>query len=118
MRELCRLQDELEVAYARLVVVSVDPPEVQAAFRAGLGARFVFLSDAERRWLPRLGLEETTDTLHRPYRPAAFTLFPDLTVHTAYNGYWYLGRATMEELRQDLRAISRATRDDWELAPG
>jgi peroxiredoxin len=118
MRELCRLQDELEVAYARLVVVSVDPPEVQAAFRAGLGARFVFLSDAERRWLPRLGLEETTDTLHRPYRPAAFTLFPDLTVHTAYNGYWYLGRATMEELRQDLRAISRATRDNWELAPG
>jgi peroxiredoxin len=118
MRELCRLQDELEVAYARLVVVSVDPPEVQAAFRAGLGARFAFLSDAERRWLPRLGLEETTDTLHRPYRPAAFTLFPDLTVHTAYNGYWYLGRATMEELRQDLRVISRATRDDWELAPG
>jgi peroxiredoxin len=118
MRELCRLQDELEVAYARLVVVSVDPPEVQAAFRAGLGARFVFLSDAARRWLPRLGLEETTDTLHRPYRPAAFTLFPDLTVHTAYNGYWYLGRATMEELRQDLRAISRATRHDWELAPG
>jgi peroxiredoxin len=118
MRELCRLQDELEVAYARLVVVSVDPPEVQAAFRAGVGARFVFLSDAERRWLPRLGLEETTDTLHRPYRPAAFTLFPDLTVHTAYNGYWYLGRATMEELRQDMRAISRATRHDWELAPG
>ena len=118
MRELCRLQDELEVAYARVVVVSVDPPEVQAAFRAGLGARFAFLSDAERRWLPRLGLEETTDTLHRPYRPAAFTLFPDLTVHTAYNGYWYLGRATMEELRQDLRAISRATRHDWELAPG
>ena len=118
LRELCRLQDELEVAYARLVVVSVDPPEVQAAFRAGLGARFVFLSDAERRWLPRLGLEETTDTVHRPYRPAGFTLFPDLTVHAAYNGYWYLGRATMEELRQDLRAISREVRDDWELAPG
>ena len=55
MRELCKLQDELEVAYARVAVVSVDPPEVQAAFRAGLGARFVFLSDAERRWLPRLG---------------------------------------------------------------
>jgi peroxiredoxin len=118
MRELCRLQDEVEVAYTRIVVVSVDPPEVQAAFRAGLGARFLFLSDAERRWLPRLELEETTDTLHRPYRPAAFTLFPDLTIHASYNGYWYLGRATMEELRQDLRAISRAVRADWELAPG
>jgi len=116
LRELCRLQDELEVAYARIVVVSVDPPEVQAAFRAGLGARFTFLSDAERRWLPRLGLEETTDTLHHPYRPACFTLRPDLTVHASYNGYWYLGRATMEELRRDLRDISRAVRPDWELA--
>jgi peroxiredoxin len=115
MRALCGLQDELEVAYARMVVVSVDPPEVQAAFRAGLGARFVFLSDAERRWLPELGLEETTDTLHRPYQPACFTLHPDLTVHRRYNGYWYLGRATMEELRQDLREISRAIRRDWEI---
>jgi peroxiredoxin len=115
MRELVRLQDELEVAYARLVVVSVDPPEVQAAFRAGLGARFLFLSDAERRWLPRLGLEETTDTLHHPYRPACFTLHPDLTIHASYNGYWYLGRATMEELRQDLRAITRAIRSDWQV---
>jgi peroxiredoxin len=117
LRELCQLQDELEVAYARVAVVSVDPPEVQAAFRAGLGARFVFLSDAERRWLPRLRLEESMDTLHHPYRPAGFTLYPDLTVHTAYNGYWYLGRATLEELRQDLRAISLVVRDDWELAP-
>ena len=117
LRELCKLQDELEVAYARIAVLSVDPPEVQAAFRAGLGARFVFLSDAERRWLSRLGLEETTDTLHHPYRPAWFTLYPDMTVHKIYNGYWYLGRATMEELRQDLRAVSQAVREDWELAP-
>jgi peroxiredoxin len=113
MRELCRLQDELEVSYARLVVVSVDSPEVQSAFRAGLGARFTFLSDAERRWLPRLGLVEHTDTVHLPYRPTAFTLFPDLTIHRVYEGYWYLGRATMEELRQDLREISRATRATW-----
>ncbi len=35
MRELCRLQDEFEVSYARIVVVSVDPPEVQAAFDPG-----------------------------------------------------------------------------------
>jgi peroxiredoxin len=58
---LTRLQDEFEVAYARIVVLSVDPPEVQSAFRAGLGARFTFLSDAERRWLPRLDLLETTE---------------------------------------------------------
>ena len=115
MRALLALQDELEVAYSRLAVVSVDAPEVQSAFRAGLGARFVFLSDAERRWLPRLGLLETTDTEHHPYRPAVFTLFPDLTVHAAYDGYWWWGRATMEELRADLRTISASVRPDWEL---
>ncbi|MBA2331794.1 MAG: redoxin domain-containing protein [Actinobacteria bacterium] len=115
LRELVRLQDEFEVAYSRLVVVSVDPPEVQSAFRAGLGARFTFLSDARREWLDRLGLRETTDTTHEPYRPAAFTLFPDLRIHAAYNGYWYWGRPTLEELRRDMRAISERVRPDWRL---
>jgi peroxiredoxin len=112
---LVQLQDELEVAYSRLAVVSVDPPEVQAAFRAGLGARFTFLSDAGRRYLDELGLRETTDTVHDPYRPAVFTLYPDLRVHGSYNGYWFWGRPTHEELRQDLRAITMAIRPDWEL---
>jgi peroxiredoxin len=115
MRELCRLQDEFEVAYSRIAVVSVDPPEVQSAFRAGLGARFTFLSDAERLWLPKLGLVEGTDTLHRPFRPAGFTLHPDLRIHRAYNGYWYWGRPTMEELRRDMREITMAIREDWEV---
>jgi peroxiredoxin len=115
LRELVRLQEEFEVGYARIVVVSVDPPGTQAAFRAGLGARFLFLSDSERRWLDRLGLRETTDTVHHPYRPAGFTLFPDLRIHAAYNGYWFWGRPTHEELRQDMRAITRAIRPDWML---
>ena len=76
LRELTGLQDEFEVAYTRIVVVSVDPPEVQAAFRAGLGARLPSCPTRERDWLPRLGLLETTDTAARPYRPAGFTLFP------------------------------------------
>ena len=116
LRNLTSLQDEFEVAYSKLVVVSVDPPEVQSAFRAGLGARFTFLSDAERRYLDELGLRETTDTVHDPYRPAAFTLYPDLRVHAAYNGYWFWGRPTHEEIRQDMRAISQQIREDWELA--
>jgi len=115
LREVVRLQDEFEVAYARIAVVSVDPPAEQAAFRAGLGARFAFLSDADRGWLDRLGLRETTDTVHDPYQPAAFTLFPDLRIHTAYNGYWYWGRPTLEDLRRDMRAITQAIRPDWRV---
>jgi peroxiredoxin len=115
LRELAQLQDEFEVGYAKLVLLSVDPPEVQSAFRAGLGARFLFLSDSERRWVDHLGLRETTDTVHNPYRPAAFSLFPDLRVHRSYNGYWYWGRARMEEIRRDMREISEQIRPDWEV---
>ena len=87
---------------------------IQKIGRAGLGARFTFLSDSDRRYLDVLGLRETTDTVHHPYLPAAFTLFPDMRIHNSYNGYWYWGRPTHEELRQDMRAITRAIRPDWE----
>jgi peroxiredoxin len=113
-RRLVALQEEAEVAYCRMVSVSVDPPEVAAAFRAGLGARWTFLSDVDRAVQEELGLRETTDTLHEPYAPTVFTLFPDLTVHRAYDGYWFWGRPTLEELRQDLRDITRAIRPDWD----
>jgi peroxiredoxin len=114
-RGLARLQDEVEVAYTRLVSVSVDTPVEQSAFRAGLGARWTFLSDHERRYIDELGLRETTDTVYRPYVPTTFTLFPDRTIHSVYNGYWFWGRPTHEDLRQDLRAITRELRPDWEV---
>jgi peroxiredoxin len=112
-RRLVALQGELEVSYVRVVSLSVDPPPVTAAFRAGIGARWTFLCDPERSALERLGLRETTDTVHNPYVPAVFTLFPDRTIHAAYDGYWFVGRPTSGELTGDLRAIQRAIRPDW-----
>jgi len=114
-RRLVRLQDEAEVAYTRFASVSVDPPELAAAFRAGVGARWTFLSDTDRRHQAELDLLETTDTVHRPYLPASFLLFPDLRVHQAWNGYWYWGRPTDEELRQGFRSVTRQIRPDWEV---
>lgn len=114
MRRLVTLQDEVEVAYTRLVSVSVDTSQVVAAFRAGLGARWTFLSDAERRYIDALGLREVTDTLYRPYLPCGFSLLPDLTIHAVYNGYWFWGRPSAEEIRRDFREMSRAVRPDWE----
>jgi peroxiredoxin len=114
-RALARWQSEVEVAYSRVIAVSVDPPAEQAAFRAGLDARWTFLSDVDRTLQSRLDLLETTDTVHRPYVPTTVTAFPDLRVHSAYNGYWFWGRPTIEDLRQDLRAITRQVRPDWEV---
>ena len=113
MRGLCRPQDEFEVAYARIVVVSVDPPEVQSAFRAGLGARFTFLSTSNASGCRGWGCSRRP-TPCTTYLPAAFTLAPDLRVHRAYNGYWYFGRPTHDELRRDMREITMAVREDWE----
>ena len=112
-RRLIALQDEAEIAYSRIVSVSVDPPAVSAAFRAGLSARWTFLSDPARSVQAELGLRETTDTLNDPYVPAVFALFPDLTIHRAYDGYWFWGRPTTEELRRDMREISATIRADW-----
>ena len=113
-RRLLALQEDAEVAYSRILSVSVDAPEINAAFRAGLGARWTFLSDPERQVQTQLRLRETTDTLHDPYVPAVAVIAPDLGIHALYNGYWYWGRPTVGELVQDLREISRALRADWQ----
>lgn len=119
LRNLVELQAEAEVAYTGMVSVTVDPPELTAPFRAGLGARWPFLSDPDRTLLDQLGLEEHTDPVHRPYLPYAFVLYPDLVVHSAYNGYWYWGRATNEEIRRDLREVTRDTRgNEWDIRQG
>ncbi len=118
MRQLVELQNEVEVAYTRMVSVTVDPPEVISAFRAGLGARWTILSDSGRESMERLNLEETTDPLHRPYVPFTFTLHPDLTIHQVYDGYWFWGRPTLEQLRGDMREISRLIRSDFGFQGG
>ena len=50
--QLVQFQNELAVNYCRLATISVDPPIVQAAFRAGLGAQWPFLCDENRELLP------------------------------------------------------------------
>jgi peroxiredoxin/cold shock CspA family protein len=106
MRHLVRFQDELKVNYCQIVSISVQLPEVQAAFRAGLGARWSFLADENRSLIKSLGILDRTEGEYAfPAQPYTFVLRPDLTVHRMYNGWWYVGRPTLEELRQDLRAI-------------
>ena len=115
LRMLVALQDEAEVAYTRFVSVSIDEPTVSAAFRAGLGARWTFLCDPGRRYVDELGLRETTDTKYDPYHPASFVLAPGRVVHGSWNGYWFWGRPTAEELRQAFRQVTREVRPDWEV---
>lgn len=111
---LLPLQEIAEVGYVRMVSVSVEAPEVSAAFRAGLDARWTFLSDVDRRWQSALDLREVTDTVHDPYLPTVLVCDPDLTVRRAYDGYWMWGRPSLPELWADLRAATAVIRSDWE----
>ena len=112
MRGLVRFQSELAVNYCKLVGVSADAPGVAAAFRAGLGAQWPFLSDEGGEVIERVGiLDETEGEYAGVSRPFTFVLGPDLTVHKIYDGWFFVGRPTLEELRHDLREIMRTRKD-------
>jgi cold shock CspA family protein/peroxiredoxin len=113
MRQLVEFQHELAVNYGKLVAVSVDPPLVQAAFRAGLRAQWTFLSDEQRMVIKQINiLDETEGEYAYRAQPYTFVLRPDLGIHAIYNGWYFVGRPTNEELRHDLRAIME-TRSDY-----
>jgi cold shock CspA family protein/peroxiredoxin len=112
MRQLVRFQSELAVNYCKLVTVSADPPMVQAAFRAGLGAEWPFLSDQERVLIKRINiLDETEGEYASTAQPYTFVLRPELAIHRIYNGWFFVGRPTLEELRHDLREIMQSRSD-------
>lgn len=114
LRHYVELQEELAVNYCKLAVVSVDSPEVNDAFRTGLGARFPFLSDQDRKVVQQLDMTETSKSRGITAMPYTFSLLPDRTIHNIYCGYWYVGRPTLGELRNDLRAMMRQVRPDFE----
>ena len=114
LRHFVEFQKELAINYCKLAVVSVDPPEVNAAFRTGLDASFPFLSDQGRQVVQQLDMTETSKSRGVTAIPYTFCLLPDLTVHNIYCGYWYVGRPTLDELRMDLRQMMRQVRPDFD----
>ncbi len=47
--------------------------------------------------------------------PHVIVLEPGLVIYKIYNGYWFFGRPTLEDLRQDLRAVTKKCRPDWDI---
>jgi peroxiredoxin len=112
---LLQLHRELEVGYCRLVTITTDSIIETREYRGGVGAHWPFLSDVRRIVQKDLDIAEYTDPIHNPMIPHTLVLEPGLVIHTIYNGYWYFGRPTVEELRQDLRAVTRKCRPDWDI---
>lgn len=112
---LVQLQRELEVGYCRLVTISTDTIVETNEFRTGIGAHWVFLSDARRVVQKDLDIAEYTDPAHNPMIPHTIVLEPGLVIYKIYMGYWFFGRPTTEELRHDLRAVLSKCRPDWDI---
>jgi peroxiredoxin len=112
---LVQLHREIEVGYCRLVTITTDDLAATNEYRTGVGAHWPFLSDAGRIVQKDLQIAEYTDPTHDPMIPHTIVLEPGLIVFKIYNGYWYFGRPTIEELRQDLRAVSKKCRPDWDI---
>jgi peroxiredoxin len=107
---------ELAVGYTRLVTIAAEAVAAQRVFRSTVRAEWPFLADPERVVLRDLDIEEYTGSEPELMIPHTIVLEPGLVVHKIYNGYWFWGRPSLQDLRSDLRAIF-GRRADWELSP-
>jgi peroxiredoxin len=112
---LLQLQREMQVGYCRLVTISTDNLLETNEFRNGVGAHWTFLSDPGRKVQKDLDIVEYTDPQHNPMIPHTLVLEPGLRIYKIYNGYWFFGRPTVEELRHDLREVLQRCRPDWDI---
>src|SRR5256885_7306468 len=102
-RQLMRLVEfhpELKVGYARIVLISNNDNLATNEFRDGLGAQWPFLSDPQKTVMNDLDIPEYTDPIHKPMAPYTLVLEPGLKVYKIYDGYWYWGRPSVDELRR------------------
>jgi peroxiredoxin len=112
---LALLHRELEIGYCKIATISTDNLLETNEMRAGVAAHWPFLSDPGRKVQKDLDIPEYTDPTHNPMIPHTLVLAPRLVVHKIYNGYWFFGRPTIEELRLDLRAVLQTCRPDWDI---
>ena len=118
-QELARFQSRIAVDYTQIVTISTDVHHTSQEFRASVGASWAFLSDPGRIVQQDLDIQEYTDPVNDPMIPHTFVLKPGLVIHSIYNGYWFWGRPSVDELWRDLREASSEIRPDWDLAkPG
>ena len=117
--ELAANYPKIAVAYTQIVTIATDEHHTLQEFRASVGAQWTFLSDPGRTVQQDLDIAEYTDPDNNPMIPYTLVLKPGLVIFSVYNGYWFWGRPSFEDLRRDLREVTREIRADWDLAaPG
>lgn len=100
------------------MTISTDDVYESNEYRDPVGARWPFLSDPERKVQKDLEIQEYTDPVHDPMIPHTLVLESGLVIHKIYNGYFFWGRPSTDDLWRDLREIFRKL-PDWDITePG
>jgi peroxiredoxin len=115
LRELWR-EMKPGVGYCQMVTITTSDLQETLDYRSGVAAEWPFLSDPERIVQQGLDIAEYTDPEHNQMVPHTIVCEPELVIYKIYNGYWFFGRPTVEELRHDLRAILQKIHWDWDLS--
>jgi peroxiredoxin len=116
---LAAFYPKIAVSYTQVVTIATDDRHTLQEFRSSVGAQWTFLADPGRIVQQDLDIQEYTDPENNPMIPHTLVLKPGLVIHTIYNGYWFWGRPSTDDLWLDLRAASREVRPDWDLSkPG
>ena len=117
--QLAAFYPQINVAYTQVATIATDDHHTIQEFRNSVGAQWPFLSDPGRIVQKDLDIQEYTDVANDPMIPHTLVLKPGLVVHSIYNGYWFWGRPSVEDIRRDLRAATAEIRADWDLGrPG
>ena len=112
---LVQLHRELEVGYCRLVTISTDNLTETNEYRTGVGAHWPFLSDPARKVQKDLDIAEYTDPLHNPMIPHTIVLEPGSCHLQDLYGLLVLWPGHDGRARQDLRAVIKKCRPDWDI---
>ena len=118
-REMVRFHQWCPVAFTQLVTILPGDLHDTYKMRISTGAHWPFLADVDLEVQRAFEIDEYTDPHHHATVPHTLVVAPGLVVDKVYVGYWFWGRPSFEDLRRDLREVTREVRPDWDLAaPG
>ena len=115
--ELAAFYPRIAVAYTQIATIATDEHHTLQEFRASVGAQWPFLSDVDRKIQKDLDIQEYTDTVNNPMIPHTLGVGARSQNPQHLQRLLVLGSgSSVANLWDDLRAVSRTIRPDWDLS--
>ena len=113
-REMLKFHEWCSVAFTELVTIL--PNELHDVFKLKIstGAHWTFLADHDLEVQSALDIREYTDPIHAANVPHTLVLSPGLKIESVYVGYWFWGRPSPYRLWDDLEALFRRLKPDFD----